>query len=181
MTARRAVRPPPPHVREARPADARAIAAIHVRAWREGYRDLLPAAVLRRLSIARREAFWRKTLHDRAAEMLVAEEQGRLLGWIVVGRSRDADATASTGELWAINVDPPAWGRGAGRALWRAGAERLRAGRFSTVTLWVLADNRRARRFYESLDFAVDGDAQKHFEMGGVQLVEVRMRRTLES
>jgi len=168
-------------VRPAQPADARAIAAIHVRAWREGYRDILPAELLRRMSIARRELHWRQALRERAAETLVAESGRRMLGWIAVGKSRDADAAPSSGELWAINVDPPAWGRGAGRALWRAGEEHLRWTGFRDVTLWVLADNARARRFYAALGFDVDGDRQKLFEQGGAKVVEIRMRRALRT
>ncbi len=166
-------------IRPARLADARALARIHVRAWREGYRDIMPASLLRSLSVARRNVAWSRALRARGADVLVAEAQGGMLGWIAVGRSRDADADASTGELWSITVDPPAWRLGVGRELWRAGAECLRAAGSREVTLWVLEDNARARRFYTALGFAIDAGRQKPFEQGGARLVEVRVRKAL--
>ena len=40
------VNPSPPEVRTARPADALAVAEVHVRSWQTGYRRLLPDAYL---------------------------------------------------------------------------------------------------------------------------------------
>jgi ribosomal protein S18 acetylase RimI-like enzyme len=166
-------------VRAARAADARSIAGIHVRAWREAYRGLMPAAVLRGLSVARGERFWSRALREREAEVLVAASDGVVLGCVSVGASRDADAGPATAELWTVYVDPPAWRRGTGRAVWRAVVDHLRAQQCREVTLWVLADNLRAQRFYESLGFRVEAGQRKLFEQGGARLPEVRMRRAL--
>jgi RimJ/RimL family protein N-acetyltransferase len=48
---------------------------------------------------------------------------------------------------------------------------------YLSVTLWVLRDNRRARRFYERAGFAPDGASNVLDRLGGV--TEVRSRRTL--
>ena len=42
-------------VREAVPADARAIARVHVDSWRTTYRDIVPDSVLSQLSYEERE------------------------------------------------------------------------------------------------------------------------------
>jgi GNAT superfamily N-acetyltransferase len=46
--------------------------------------------------------------------VLVAEQDGRVVGFAVAGAAKDPQGA---GELYAINVDPDHWGTGAGRAL----------------------------------------------------------------
>src|SRR5437870_811356 len=79
--------------------DADAIATVHVRSWQAAYRGIVPDAHLDRLSIDRRAATWRESLANRPPDVFVAEREGRMLGWISVGKSRDADADSNTGEL----------------------------------------------------------------------------------
>jgi RimJ/RimL family protein N-acetyltransferase len=50
--------------------------------------------------------------------------------------------------------------------------------RFDAATLWVLADNRRARRFYELAGWRPDG-ASKRGEIGGRELTELRYRKSM--
>src|SRR5438309_5691153 len=49
-------------LREATRADARAIAEIHVAAWRAAYRDLMPQSYLDSLSVEERAPMWEKTI-----------------------------------------------------------------------------------------------------------------------
>ena len=59
--------------------------------------------------------------------------------------------------LYAINVDPPAWGGGAGGALLAAATAWLDA-RFAVSILWVVDEQRSARaRFYERAGWSLDG------------------------
>ena len=81
-----------------------------------------------------------------------------------------------TGFANLINVDPDAWGTGAGRALLQAvQAELARLG-FEEAVLWVLPANARARRFYEIAGWACDG-TERTMEVLGVVVPEVRYRR----
>jgi ribosomal protein S18 acetylase RimI-like enzyme len=165
-------------VRPATPDDASAIATIHVRSWQTAYQGFVPEAFLRSLSIEARADRWRTILEEATAGTFVAEERPATVGWITVGRSRDADAGPSTGELWAIYVAPEHWGRGAGRLLWDGGRSHLAAAGYADVTLWVLKDNRRARRFYEAAGFAPDAGQEKMIELGGARIPEIRLRRS---
>ena len=69
-------------------------------------------------------------------------------------------------------ADPSAWSTGVGAALMCAALEHLTAMRFSHVTLWVLEDNERARRFYERWGFRADG-ARQVIDLGA-PVAEVR-------
>jgi GNAT superfamily N-acetyltransferase len=127
-------------VRAAVPSDAAQMAALHVRAWRATYAGILPDGFLAGLKVADREAMWGRSLtvpELAPAErvILVAEAEGALLGLAAAGHAR-GDDELGLGELYSINVDPPAWGRGAGRALLAATSAWL-DGRFAKSVLWV--------------------------------------------
>lgn len=168
-------------IRPATVADARAIAEVHVRAWKVAYADLVPRDVLDALSVDGREAFWNRALHARQSETWVADLDGQVLGWISAGASRDSDATPTTGEVWAIYVDPPHWRGSIGRRLWDvARAHFTRAGCVD-ATLWVLKENVRALAFYRALGFEVEDGQEKLFERGAARSVEIRLRRSLDA
>jgi L-amino acid N-acyltransferase YncA len=149
-------------LRLARPEDARAIAEVHVGSWRHAYRGLLPAGYLDRLSVDEREASWREALASDAAGAVVAEAEGRIVGFASFGPSRDEDAAEGVGEVPAIYVDPEVLGAGVGRTLLAEATARLREAGFRRATLWVLEANARARRFYEKAGWAWDGTVSRH-------------------
>jgi GNAT superfamily N-acetyltransferase len=166
-------------VRAATPADPTAMAALHVRAWRATYTGILPDSFLAGLKVEDREAMWRRSVTepDRApAErtILVAEANGTLLGLAAAGHAR-GDDEFGLGELYALNVDPPAWGQGAGRALLAAASAWLDA-RFPVSILWVVEQNRRARDLYDRAGWTADG-ATKIEVYDGVSVNNCRYRR----
>jgi len=105
-------------VRQAVPGDPPAMAALHVRAWRATYAGLIPDEFLAGLKVEDREAMWRRSVtapEVAPAErvILVAEQGGAVVGFAAAGHAR-GDDEFGLGELYALNVDPPAWGRGQG-------------------------------------------------------------------
>jgi GNAT superfamily N-acetyltransferase len=140
-------------VRRARPADARAIADVHVRTWQAAYRHAFPAEILDNLSVDERETPWRQRLEE-GYVVWVAETERRIVGFAAAGPSRtDADA----GELYAMYVLPEAWGSPAASELMVAAKAWFAEEGFATAMLWVLADNPRARRFYEREGWRAEG------------------------
>jgi ribosomal protein S18 acetylase RimI-like enzyme len=166
-------------VRRAGPGDAHAIAAIHVRSWQQAYAGIVPQSYLDSLSVEAREAMWQQNLERQSSETLVAEHDGKVLGWIRVGPSRDQDARPSTGELWAIYVDPQHGRKGIGRLLWEQAKGHLVRSGFSAATLWVLRDNAQAIAFYRSIGFLMDPGRETTVTLGGAALVEIRLRTEL--
>jgi ribosomal protein S18 acetylase RimI-like enzyme len=168
------------HLRRAGVEDANAIATVHVRSWQQAYRGQLPEDYLEGLSVARREAGWRNELEVIPAERhpWIAESDDGIAGFVAAGASRDADADQATGEVYAIYVDPDCWNRGIGRNLLVQAQRDLKQGGYHGATLWVLASNEQARRFYEAAGWRLDGGAQT-IELGGATLEEIRYRREL--
>jgi ribosomal protein S18 acetylase RimI-like enzyme len=162
-------------VRPARISDAAAMGRLHVRAWQAAYRGQMPDDYLDGLRPEQRASYWEGALRrDRdQGRILVAERAAAVIGFAVVGPSRDPEGA---GELYVINVDPDHWGMGAGRALLEAAqAELARLGYAETV-LWVLPGNVRARRFYEIAGWVADGTSRTT-EVHGAVFSEVRYRR----
>lgn len=165
-------------LRPAAPADAAAVARVHVRSWQVGYRGLLPDEYLDALRPEDRAS--RYTFGDpdpRRPATIVAETDGVIRGFATTMPAR-GDDERGCGELAAIYVDPDGWGLGIGRALIAAARERLVAAGFTEAILWVLAGNARAERFYRIDGWTADG-AERRDEVWGVTVDEVRYRRRL--
>lgn len=154
-------------------ADARNVAQIHVDAWRVAYAHILPGDFLAGLSVDEREAMWTRCIEAGRPTLLVAREQGTVRGWVAIGPCRDADASPSQAEVWAIYVTPEAWHQGIGRALWSQARQRIAAAGYTSCSLWVFPENEQAIRFYRSVGFQADL-ARETIEIAGLQLEEVR-------
>ena len=103
---------------------------------RVAYRGIVPDEFLRALSVEERHVAWQRILRTGESLIWIAEDGDMALGWISAGRRRDVNAPLSTGEIWAIYVDPNHWSRGVGRALCGAAEQELRRQGFTDVTFW---------------------------------------------
>ncbi|WP_285782789.1 GNAT family N-acetyltransferase [Microbispora sp. NBRC 16548] len=111
-------------IRRAEPADAEAIAAVHVRSWQAAYPGLMPQAYLDGLTPAMRLPVWERLLGESSpprTEVLVAEADGSVAGFAALGPDRDDDVDpASVAEISAIYLMPEVWGAGVGGRLMAA-------------------------------------------------------------
>ncbi|MFD3521115.1 GNAT family N-acetyltransferase [Streptomyces sp. NPDC058653] len=160
--------------------DCEAVAAVRVGGWRWAYAGLMPAAYLDAMSVEEDAAQRRARLADGDGRVvnLVAERDGAVVGWVCFGPCRDEDVPAGALELYALYVRPEHVSTGVGRALLETCLDHAAADGRSPLLLWVLKENRRARRFYEKAGFTPDG-AEEPFEVGGASVPEVRYARPL--
>ena len=120
------------------------------------------------LDPADRVPLWRERLP------LVAEADDAIIGLAHFGPSTDEPV----GEIYRFFVAPECWGKGVGKALMQRALEQLHVAGFETAILWVHADNRRARRFYEAAGWRPDG-AERDEEAFGHVVKELRHRISL--
>jgi GNAT superfamily N-acetyltransferase len=170
-------------IRPARRDDAPAIAQVHIRSWQQAYRGQLPASFLESLdeSLDRRMASWAARIDgsdQSGRRLLVAEQDGSLVGFAAFGPADGEAENLKLGEVYAIYLDSARWGRGYGRSLFQAATEGLRGAGFNAAVLWVLKTNERARRLYEIAGWKTDGQTKRE-ERGQVVLNEVRYRFSL--
>jgi GNAT superfamily N-acetyltransferase len=138
-------------IRDATLNEAWAIARVHVDSWRTTYRGLLPEAVLDRLSYEQRAEVWHQRLTNVDPDLyaLVVEDGGQIVGVISGGRNRSGDP-AYEGTVSILYLLESHQGRGLGRQLMRAAAERLAQRDIRSLQLWVQMGNP-ATQFYERL------------------------------
>jgi GNAT superfamily N-acetyltransferase len=160
-------------IRPATLEDVAALAEAVVRSWRATYRGMIPDAYLAAITVEGRAAVWRKVISEGHRDVAVCELDGRLVGFVSVEPSRDAEADADTGEVVALYVDLAVWRRGLGRQLMDWAKDVARRHGWQRLTLWVLRDNTRARAFYEAVGFHLDGAARDH-DFAGTPVAEVR-------
>lgn len=142
-------------VRVATIDDAYAIAAVHVRAWQETYRHLVPAEKLDALDPELRSQRWRQILSADDEQAWVAELDGEVVGWATTS-DRDPGRHPRDRELNGMYAYASVHGSGVGQALLDAALGDAPA------FLWVAADNPRAQAFYRRNGFEADGVRDEH-------------------
>lgn len=142
-------------VRRATVADADAIAAVHVRAWQETYRHLVPGEKLDALDPAARAQRWCDILASDDEDAWVAELDGEVVAWATTS-TRDTAKHPRDRELNGMYALARVHGTGVGQALMDAALGDTPA------FLWVAAENRRAHAFYHRNGFVADGEHDEH-------------------
>lgn len=147
-------------------SDASAIAEVHIRAWRETYRGIMPDKVLDELSVERSAEGWSAALASLSEKRQVlsvgVDDLGTVVGFAGGGPTRDA-ALTTAGEVYAINLVMQATRKGYGTRLMLAMAEGLIGHGFADAGLWVLEQNIGARWFYESLGGSIAARHERGF------------------
>jgi ribosomal protein S18 acetylase RimI-like enzyme len=156
--------------------DVHAVAQVHVSASKAGYAGIIPAEALAAQSIAQREAQWRDAIIRGTPDLAVAKDEGSVVGFVAFGASRDEGAPATAGEICLIYVSPSHWSRGVGRQLWLYARDCLAGRGYTSVSLWVLAENTRAINFYLAAGFLPDSSSKsiRYETTAGKQLEETR-------
>ncbi|MBQ0893645.1 GNAT family N-acetyltransferase [Micromonospora sp. U56] len=152
-------------IRREEPEDAEAIARVHIHGWQAGYAGIMPDEVLRRLN----PVAWAQRRRDLGTAdpehpftTLLAEVDGVPAGFVTFGPYRNnqdrGDLDPAYGEVLATYVEPAHWGDGTAWALLAAARDGLAGRGRREYRLWVLAENVRARRFYERAGLSADGE-----------------------
>jgi ribosomal protein S18 acetylase RimI-like enzyme len=141
-------------IRRAHPSDADGIARVHVTAWHESYRGIIPDDAIKAFSVEQRAAFWRGALAQSEALVHVAEADGAVCAFVSAGAARPG--LPVPGEIYALYVLDAVKRRGIGRELFGRARNDLAAHGFASFGLWVLANNPPARKFYETMGGRAD-------------------------
>jgi len=158
------------------PADAEALARVHVTSWRETYRGLLPDAYLARMSEAahaRRFAHLLLKPGPDDVTLAAADRQG-LVGYAQGGPSRRRRG-AGEAEIATLYLVRAAQSRGLGARLLTETARALAARGATSLVISVLRDNTAARGFYEHLGGEAE-PAREEPGPGGATYYEVAYR-----
>ncbi len=159
--------------RQATPQDARAIAEVHVDAWRSTYKGIVSDEFLENLSYEKRESQWKARFSDGNNAPLVhvvENEYSNVVGFAACGPGRTKELDFD-GEIYAIYIAQQHQRKGYGRELIKASVSALADSGINSMAIWVLEENLPSRRFYESMGGVVV--ERKMIAIGGVDLLEV--------
>ena len=149
-------------LRPAVAGDVADLAAIQAASWNAAFVNILTPEILREYTdCARLEEMYRNVLALPEIRMTLELVDGVPHGLTAWSDSRDGEP--QTAELICIHSRPSNWGKGYGAALMRHALQEMEDAGFSYAALWVFAENRRARRFYEALGFVATGATQISF------------------
>lgn len=147
--------------------DISSIADLHVRSWQLNYRDSLLEDYLDHAIHKDRLDIWTERLlkPSETQHVLLAEDQGRLLGFVCTFLDYHKDWGAYLDNL---HVQPDLYGRGIGAELLRKSAAYVSANRpKSQLYLWVLEKNKSGIRFYERMGGVNEGISKFENPGGG--------------
>lgn len=160
-------------VRPARRHDVEAIADIHLRAWRHGYRDVLPAETLAEMTGPQAEAVWLERWTAAVTEppsprhrLLVAVADQIVVGFAAQAPAGDPDRNpAVDAELLTLLVDPVHGRSGHGSRLLAATVDLMREDGATTALSWVFETDTALLGFLAPAGWAPDG-ARRTIDLG---------------
>lgn len=127
-------------IRQATVDDAQEIAEVHVRSWQWAYRGLIADDYLDHLSdsLDQRIASYRAQipLLTPRNRWWVAERDGHVVGFAIVGPCRDSETSASVAEVYAIYLAQQVASIGIGRVLFARAVDGLRRQGYKQARLW---------------------------------------------
>ncbi|HEX7064717.1 MAG TPA: GNAT family N-acetyltransferase [Bacillales bacterium] len=162
------------NIRKAKVEDSAGIAKVQVDSWKTTYDGIVPDSYLQRMSYEARKNNWKQIIDlsgHRNIVYVAEDEEGMVVGFVSGGRERSDNYPEFQSECYAIYLLEEVQAEGLGRKLFVRLAEDLSESGFSSMLVWVLADNLSARAFYES--FSPETIDSQQIEIGGEMLEEV--------
>ncbi|OXS65575.1 GNAT family N-acetyltransferase [Lysinibacillus sp. KCTC 33748] len=95
-----------------------------------------------------------KPLLEKGSYYLIAKENDKLIGWILIGASKDQFTDRMNGFIYELFVIEEFRGNGISKMLMRAGIDHLKQDGYSEIRLSAFAGNQ-AIKLYEKLGFSI--------------------------
>jgi len=133
-------------IRNAVPADAPSLAAVHIQSWLETYPGIMPQQKLDSLNMEASARNWSNAIAT-CEVVMVAKLDGRIIGFVSGGKNRLQEgcetglANRCDAELAAMYMFAEFHGKGIGRAMFEAFTSRLSSLGYKQMAIWVAAKN----------------------------------------
>ena len=157
-------------IRKVKYEDIEQIVDINIKDWKKVYKGIIDDEILNNLNREEKIKKWRK--HYNIGNVIVAEENGTILGYCRYDDNAIYENTDIDSEIIAIYVDCDKLGNGIGRTLIEYVKKDLKNKNKTKMVIWCLEKNQNARKFYEKMGGNLLSD-EKHFEKEGKKYNEV--------
>ncbi|MBC3622164.1 GNAT family N-acetyltransferase [Vibrio metschnikovii] len=166
-------------VRKALLSDVDKIALIHVNSWAYAYSGLMPQSYIDSYTFEKRQKLWLNIIQRELAEVLVADCDGKLAGFLCFGQPKTLKGT-DVYELSSIYIDPGKIGTGIGQSLYDECECMLRKLKARKVSLWALDSNEYALNFYIKQGFIATGEINEE-RTNDVVLNDIELAKELSA
>lgn len=161
------------NVRRANESDSYYIANINATSWQKAYRDIISDQILDSISIDAWESSWKSQIQNNAIVFVICKENN-VVGFSQICKNTLLNIESTQGEINAIYLHPDVWREGLGRDLCLVSLVELKNLGFKEAILWVLSENTRARKFYESIGFKESGATRISNIFSNIALSEIQ-------
>lgn len=150
---------------------------VHAKSWQKAYRGIVADHIADEFTPVKRAEVFREVLVSRPEEYYLFKADGLPAGIALLHKSHEESAVDTDGEIYAVYFHPDFWGTPITHEAFQFCISRLKERGFTKINIWVLEDNKRARKFYEKYGFAFDG-ARQQIEIGK-PLTELRYSKKI--
>ncbi len=157
-------------IRKARYEDIEQIVDININDWKNVYKGIIDDEILDNLDRNKKIEKWKK--HHNLDNVIVAEHEGKVLGYCAYNINATYENTTIDSELLAIYVDYKNLSKGIGRKLMEFVMKELKSKGKSKMILWCLEGNKNGRKFYEKMGGKLFSD-EKYFKINEKEYKEV--------
>ncbi|PRR81052.1 GNAT family N-acetyltransferase [Clostridium vincentii] len=159
-------------IRYAKKEDSETISNIYASSWKIAYKGIVPEKYLSELS----NDFWASNFIDwittSKMKVKLISAYNIVVGAIAYGNSRD-EKYPRYGEIISFYLYPDYYRRGLGTMLIDSAIKDIIKDGYKNCFLWVLAENKSARKFYENHGFKCTPDLF-YIDIMGKQLTDIR-------
>ena len=157
-------------IRKVKYEDIEQIVDININDWKKVYKGIIDDAILDNLNRNEKIEKWKQ--HYNLGNVIVAEENGKILGYCRYDDNAVYENSDIDSEIIAIYVDYDNLGKGIGRKLVEYVMNDLKNKNKTKMVIWCLEKNMNGRKFYEKMGGKLI-DNEKSFEKDGKEYKEV--------
>lgn len=145
--------------------DSKSASFIYAMSWKQAFRGIFSEKLLESIHTG----FWIDTFNHnhktKRFDIAIISDNGKDFGACGYGYSRDYNSQ-DYGEITSIYLLEEYWGKEYGKLLVEFMINQLKEKGCSKIHLWVIEENKRARRFYEKCGLVPSGN-KKQLEFKG--------------
>lgn len=142
------------YIRYANKDDADTLALINSKSAQVGFSGIIPDDFLKeKFSYERLKERFSKELDDGITSSSIIYQDNSPLGMMTFGKDDYKQRDNLEIDLWRLYVLPEYWGKSIAIKLIDWGIKELKRNGYTKLSLWVVEENIRARKFYEKVGF----------------------------
>lgn len=146
------------YIRYAKVEDASSLSRVYSNSFNKAFEGIIPESILQeKFTFERIQERMIKELKEDVVKNIIMFKDEEPIGMLSYTKAEDEDLGDSCADIWRIYLEPECWNQKLGVELMNWVLKELKEKGYEKAILWVIEDNKRARKFYDNLGFKYDG------------------------